>query len=47
MPNSKLDMIIVNAGAVDLTVSVKLTSTYFKAYNPRNTVVNLINEKNP
>ena len=36
-----LDIMRVKAGAVDLTVSVKLTSTYFKAKRPRNTVENL------
>ena len=41
VPRRMLDIMRVKAGAVDLTVSVKLTSTYFKAKRPRNTVENL------
>ena len=35
----------VNAGAVLFTVSVKLTSMYFRATSPRKTVVNLSGKK--
>ena len=38
---TNLAMITVNIGAELFTVSVKLTATYFKATNPKTTVVNL------
>ena len=41
VPNIKLDINKVNAGAVLFTVSVKLTSTYFRAYSPKNAVAYL------
>ena len=40
-PTTSLDRMTVNAGAVLLTVSVKLTSMYLSATRPRKTVVNL------
>ena len=44
-PTTSLDRMTVNAGAVLLTVSVKLTSMYLRATSPRKTVVNLFGKK--
>ena len=40
LPNNILDMTTVKAGAELLTVSVKLTATYWSATRPSSTVVN-------
>jgi hypothetical protein len=45
VPTTSLDRMTVNAGAVLFTVSVKLTSMYFRATSPRKTVVNLSGKK--
>ena len=41
-PKRILEMMTVKAGAELLTVSVKLTATYWSATRPSSTVVNLI-----